>query len=260
MSETDDQVAPPNAAAIEAAEHVYHAVQGVSPEAVADFETKWTAFQTVFSSLPSSASPGDCKQADEFETLKKQGPKIIAFLVYKLATDIDSHFSVNALVNDPKYGGVSDDNLTSKEALQRYSSQIVELSFQPNKVYEDRVKMWKAYCERNRARSSSSVCCSDEEYWDLLEVGPAFIPHLMIEYSRNRGGFWYELLHEIVHGRTTGAVVIFERKKWFDVWRTFMNGMEYEDAPKYDPNEWDIYIRTGKMGPTVWEYHKRLDM
>ncbi|KAH8721415.1 hypothetical protein HC256_001771 [Beauveria bassiana] len=262
MTEIDDQIASPMKAAIEAADNIYHTVQRTFPEAVADFESKWTAFQAFCHSLPASASPRDCTRADEFETLRKQGPKILAFVVFKLATDVDqnSHgaFLFNALVSDPKYRGVPDDDLTSKEALQRYSSQIVELSFQLNKVYEERVELWKEYCQENRHTLCRGICCSGEEYWDLLEVGPAFIPHLMVEYAGDRGGYWYELIHEIVHGRTTEAYAIFDRPKWFDCWRAFLNGVEYKHAPKYIPNESDIYILTGKMGPKVWEHQRRL--
>lgn len=42
-------------AAIEAADNVYHTVQGTFPEAVADFESKWIAFQAVCHSLLASA-------------------------------------------------------------------------------------------------------------------------------------------------------------------------------------------------------------
>ncbi|PMB73940.1 hypothetical protein BM221_001367 [Beauveria bassiana] len=150
MTEIDGQIVSPMRAAIEAADNVYHTVQGTFPEAVAVFESKWTAFQAVCHALPASASPRECTRTDEFETLRKQGPKILAFVVFKLATDVDqnSHgaFLFNALVNDPQYRGVPGDDLTSTEALQRYCGQIVELSFQLNKVYEERVKLWKEYC------------------------------------------------------------------------------------------------------------------
>lgn len=162
-----------------------------------------------------------------------------------------SHSSVNALVNDPEYCGIPDNDLISKEVLQRYANQIVELSFQRNKVYQELVKAWKEHCAEFKFLLSRGVCCAGDEYWDLLEVGPAFIPHLMVEYSHDRGGYWYELIHEIIHGRTTEAYAIFMRDKWFDVWREFLNGSEYEQAPKYIPNEWDLYF-TGagkKPGP-----------
>ncbi|OAR03637.1 hypothetical protein LLEC1_00913 [Akanthomyces lecanii] len=272
----DEHSASPNRAAIEAAEHVYHTVQKAFPEAVANFESKWAAFQIVCHSLPTSAwysslllsivransgSCGDCTRTDEFDTLKRQGPKILPFLVFKLTTDVEKNsygvFLFNALVKDPDYRGIPDDDLLSRESLQSYAMQIVELSFLRNKVYEELVTAWKEHCAEFKLLLSRAVCCAGDEYWDLLEVGPAFIPHLMVE-----GGYWYELIHEIVHGRTTNAYAIFERDKWFDVWREFLNGVEYEQAPKYIPNEWDIYCDSAgtRTGPQVREYFRQTDM
>lgn len=91
-------------------------------------------------------------------------------------------------------------------------------------------------------------------------MGPAFIPSLMVEYSRDRVGYWYELLHEIVHGRGMGAYMVVDRDKSFDVWREFLHGGEYDQAPKYIPNEWDIYFTTRKMGPQVQEYFRQFDI
>ena len=82
----------------------------------------------------------------------------------------------------------------------------------------------------------------------------------MMEYSRDQDGYWYELLHEIFHGRGMGAYMIVARDKLFDVWREFLNGAEYDQAPKYIPNEWDIYFTTRKMGPQVWDYLSQFDM
>lgn len=143
--------------------------------------------------------------------------------------------------------------------MQRYSSHIVELSYQLNTVYMERVDLWKGHCRRNERSSSTGGYCSSEEYWDLVEVGPAFIPHLMVDYSHDRGGFWYELLHEIVHGHTMGAYMLFDRDEYFHVWREFLNGGEYDQAPKYVPTEWDVYFSSaGKtVGPQLREYFRQ---
>ena len=79
----------------------------------------------------------------------------------------------------------------------------------------------------------------------------------MVEYYYNRGGYWYELLHEIVHGRKMGAHMIQGRSGLFDECRDFFNGGDYNQAPKYTPNEWDNWITNGKMGPQVWEYFRQ---
>lgn len=83
----------------------------------------------------------------------------------------------------------------------------------------------------------------------------------MVEYSHDQDGYWYELLHEIVHGRGMGAYAIFGRDKLFDVWREFLKGGEYEQAPKYIPNEWDLYFTSAgkKIGPQIREYFRQFD-
>lgn len=92
---------------------------------------------------------------------------------------------------------------------------------------------------------SRASCCDCEEYWDLLEVGPAFIPQLRVEYSRDVGGYWYELLHEIVHGHGMGAYAIFNRTSIIDVWSAWFNGGDFEEPPLYVLTEMDIHLKTG---------------
>ncbi|KAI9746785.1 MAG: hypothetical protein M4579_007595, partial [Chaenotheca gracillima] len=74
-------------------------------------------------------------------------------------------------------------------------------------------------------------------------MGPSIIAHLMVEYFHDRGGFWYELLHEIIHGRKMGAYMV-QKGVIFEQYRQFFNGGEYDQTPKYIPNKWDIFIFT----------------
>lgn len=54
-------------------------------------------------------------------------------------------------------------------------------------------------------------------------MGPSIIAHVMLEYYDDQSGWWHELLHELVHGRVSGADVMFkdvlfeEWKDWFDL-------------------------------------------
>jgi hypothetical protein len=95
-----------------------------------------------------------------------------------------------------------------------------------------------------------------DEYDDLVEMGLSVIAQLMVEWVNDRGGYWYELLHEIVHGRKMGAhsvnrgMLLAESAEWFDEGN-------HDQAPKYIPTEWDEYIYTGKIGPQVWEHLRR---
>ena len=71
-----------------------------------------------------------------------------------------------------------------------------------------------------------------EEYDKLLELGGSIIAHLMLAYSRDQTGFWYELLHEIVHGfgKKTGLRSI-NFKKQYAVWDERFQRKEHSEAP-----------------------------
>lgn len=160
---------------------------------------------------------------------------------------------VNALETDAKYRGRPDEPLDSKEALIRQCGQIVELNYERNKVYDERMKLWKEHCEIYRVVLSHAYCCEVPEYWDLLEVGPSFFAPIMIEYAHDRGGYYYELLHELVHGHGLNAQELFRRSSLFDICREFLNGGEWDRVPKYNPTEWEIYLATRKIGPQMWK-------
>ncbi|KAK2593260.1 hypothetical protein QQS21_009025 [Conoideocrella luteorostrata] len=259
---TDGQIPLPTEEAIESAEKLYYAIRRAFPEAVTGFESKWTAFQEVCQSQTTSASLDVCAQTAEFEALKRLGPKILPLVVFKLARDADQNsygvILFNALENDRSYRGNPDEPLVSKEVLRRHSSHIVERNHQRNKIYEERIGLWKEYCWEHRIHASCAICTGCEEYFDLVEMGSSIIAHLMVEYFHDRGGYWYELLHEIVHGRKMGAYMV-QRDVLFEECRQFFNEGEHDHAPKYIPNEWDIYIHTRKMGPQVREYFRQFD-
>ena len=80
-----------------------------------------------------------------------------------------------------------------------------------------------------------------EEYWDLLEMGPSIIAHLMVEYYHNQGGYWYELLHEIIHGRKMGAYMV-QKRPLFAAWCRFFNKREHSPAFKYMSTSLDCHI------------------
>jgi len=60
----------------------------------------------------------------------------------------------------------------------------------------------------------------------------------MVEYYHNQGGFYFELLHEIIHGWKMGATMI-QKPVEFQVWTLFSEEIDYDMAPKYVPNALD---------------------
>ena len=88
-------------------------------------------------------------------------------------------------------------------------------------------------------------------------MGPSIIASLMVEYYYDQDGYWYELLHEIIHGRKMGAYMIHRRDSLFYICRDFFNGGDYTQAPKYIPNEWDELFLNRRIGPQVWDYFRQ---
>lgn len=81
---------------------------------------------------------------------------------------------------------------------------------------------------------------------------------LMVEYCHDHVGYWYELLHEIVHGRKMGAYMV-QKGNLFVECCQFFDDCDHDQAPIYIPNEWDIYIYTREMGPQVREYFRKFN-
>ncbi|RMZ85731.1 hypothetical protein DV737_g440, partial [Chaetothyriales sp. CBS 132003] len=251
----DSQASPPSQEAIESAEKLYNAIQMAFPEAVRDFESKWTAWDVVCHSQTAPASSlNTYVRTDEFEALKRLGPKTISFVVFKLTRDTDQNsygvLLYNALENDPNYSVNLDQAIVSKEGLWRYSSQIVELNYQRNKIVNEHARAWKEHCQRSWLSSDSDVYTDGEAYWDLLDMGTSIIPHIMVEYHDDPGGFWFQLLHQIIHGRKMNAYM-FQKRVLFELWCQFFNKGEHDQAPLYIPTQMDHRIRPSSFAEYV---------
>ncbi|KAK8929569.1 hypothetical protein VCV18_002233 [Metarhizium anisopliae] len=89
-------------------------------------------------------------------------------------------------------------------------------------------------------------------------MGPSIIAPLMVEYPSDIAGYWYEVLHKIIHSRNMGAYMV-QKGALYDAWYRFFNGgADYDQAPLYIPNEWDEFILQRKISPGVREHFRRL--
>lgn len=137
-----------------------------------------------------------------------------------------------------------DESLTSMKTLQHLSTKVVELNYQQNIVFEERVSAWIAYHQENWLQSSSFCFTLCEKYWDLLEMGTGIIAPLMVEYERLRWGYWFQLLHEIIHGRQLGAYS-YQKGVLYEKCVSWFNEGEHSEAPLYIPTELDRYLLAG---------------
>ncbi|GAW20233.1 hypothetical protein ANO14919_097320 [Xylariales sp. No.14919] len=234
----------PSQEAVNSVTSLSSAIQVSFPAAVDEFRSRWAAARAVCRSQ--SISTDDyydaCIQKEEFVALHKLGPKIIPFVVYKLASgdagqDLWAVFLYNALEKDPKYRP----NLQVDKDLRRCRKAVVELSYQRNRIAEERIEAWKQHHRRNQIQSDTYAFLGCEEYFDLLEMGPSIIAQLMVGYCDLKWGAWYELLHEINHGHQMGAHMV-QKHVVFDVWCRWFNYGEHRQVPKYIPTELDRQI------------------
>ena len=122
-------------------------------------------------------------------------------------------------------------NITGRSP-QYCSSRIVELNYQRNQLVEESVEAWKEYCQKKPMHSSSSIFTTCEEYYVLRGLGLSIIAHLMVELYHDGHGYWYELLHEIIHGRKMGAHV-YQRPVFYDEFCRWFNEGAHGQAPEY---------------------------
>ena len=217
--------------------------------------------------------------------LKSLGPKVVPFVVAKLAENKDenlcgvylckylfhsgarSNYNRRALLTyhltDNELERVEEYRVNLGEALPEISlyktraTEIVELNYQRQKLYDELMHIWKEDYLEQKLTASVHTLCVGEEYEGIIALGPSIIGSVLLEYTADRGGWWYEMLHHLIHGRTMQAHAIFGRSKLLDQWSDFFNYEEFDKAPLYIPNEWDIYILTGVKGPAVEAEHQR---
>ena len=105
--------------------------------------------------------------------------------------------------------------------------------------------------EANRPfHSNTAIYTECDEYYDLLGMDQGIIAHLMVAYSNYPGAFFYELLHDLTHGRKMGAHAV-NKGVCFEAWKKWFNEGEHGDRPKYIPKEADRKI----FGDKVADFH-----
>jgi hypothetical protein len=76
---------------------------------------------------------------------------------------------------------------------------------------------------------SWTVC---DEYMDLMDLGMSIIPNAMLAYYDDFGGWWDELLCELVSGHKSGAPVMV-RDKIYRRWIDWFENKEGETEAPY---------------------------
>ncbi|KAK4149506.1 hypothetical protein C8A00DRAFT_18816, partial [Chaetomidium leptoderma] len=84
---------------------------------------------------------------------------------------------------------------------------IINLNHERNEAVETGLAVWAEHRAENQFANNSADHTQGQGYWDLVAEGPCIIARLMLDYYDGHGGWWHELLHEILHGEKSGSPV-----------------------------------------------------
>lgn len=99
-------------------------------------------------------------------------------------------------------------------------------------AFAAKAKDWTQHQEDHSLSANSADYVSGDAYQSMVRMGPSLIGHALEKYAQETGGWWHEMLHEIVHGRKGGPGTFFKDRLHQD-WKTwFENGLPQEAAPK----------------------------
>ncbi|KAL1858309.1 hypothetical protein Daus18300_009927 [Diaporthe australafricana] len=210
-------LSPPSHLPVVRAKDLYNKLKTASPALAQDFDTRHNAWKQTWFSNSNRDSPNSDTRATgpEFAALAALGPKIIPFIINnKLETDLCYKL-------DPQ------DILNSKLA----AADIINMNLTRNTDVQDALDRWAELRVQRQNYSSSFHFCDGEGYWALTDMGSSIIAQAMVEYYDDKHGWWHELLHELVHGRVSGAGVFF-KDALFEEWKDWFEHRDHNDAPE----------------------------
>ena len=127
---------------------------------------------------------------------------------------------------------VDPNNVLDHNVLQRHANLILDMNHQRNEAFTSKAAEWQEHQEQNALSANSTDYVSGDAYKSMVQMGPSVIGHVMDKYANEPDGWWHEMLHEIVHGKPSGAGTFFKDRLYAD-WKTwFENGQPHDAAPK----------------------------
>ncbi|KAK6530452.1 hypothetical protein TWF694_003804 [Orbilia ellipsospora] len=77
---------------------------------------------------------------------------------------------------------------------------------------------WQTHQANAALSSTSTDYFNSPAYGRLVAMGTPIVPLIMERYSRDRNGWWHELLYHIVNGQASGSMM-FQKEELFEYWK-----------------------------------------
>jgi hypothetical protein len=175
--------------------------------------------------LLSLQSSSDRAHGKEWEALVALTAKILPQVVSKLKNEDDlfaveicrSHlcgsrqithdcFPVDNKLQTDTTKKVSPSDIQNYYYLDAQAKKIIQLYGSSVAAFDEQVVAWNAHQNRVSLSSHSRDYTEHPSFDAIVAMGKDHVvPLIMAKYAENPHGWWHELLHEVVHGRKSGA-------------------------------------------------------
>jgi hypothetical protein len=139
---------------------------------------------------------------------------------------------------------------TELEEQNHSPTAIIASNQRRNQDFAERSAIWETQKETTHSNNSQAYTMSGE-YMYLAELGIGIVPHAMLAYYDDWGGWWDELLCELLSGHKSGAPVMFRE----DIHRRWIDWFENKEGEAEAPYKLvggaaslELWMRAGGVG------------
>jgi hypothetical protein len=139
---------------------------------------------------------------------------------------------------------------TKLEEQSQSPTAIIANNQKRNQDFAEYSAAWGTYKD-NTFSSNSQAYTLCGEYMDLVDLGAGIVPHAVLAYYDDDGGWWDELLCELLSGHRSGAFVFIRmdiHKRWIDWFESEEGDAEAPYKLVGEARRVEEYMRAGGLG------------
>jgi hypothetical protein len=153
----------------------------------------------------------------------------VSFIIYCLSWLIRAIFADNKLQTDTKKK-VPPSDIKNYYFLDAQAKMIIQLYGSAVADFDAQAAEWKDHCAKTRNSSNSNDYVNHPAFDAIVAMGKDHaVPLVMAEYSQDVGGWWHEMMYELVLGKKSGATT-FNKKALYEGWKEFFEARDGQVA------------------------------
>ena len=153
----------------------------------------------------------------------------VSLITYCHSWLILARFADNKLQTDTKKK-VSPSDIKNYYFLDAQAKTIIQLYGSAVADFDAQAAEWKDHCAKIKNSSNSNDYINHPAFNAIVAMGEDHaVPLVMVEYSQDVGGWWHEIMYELVHGKKSGATT-FDKKALYEQWKEFFEARDDQVA------------------------------